>query len=94
MSSPYSPGPYWGNRGLYEYPSVEVLPPPSPMPRQRIWLHVLLFALTVVSTVPMPAGTFVTHFGKQIHYDGAKDEDVYLQIVGMGPGTSTPAETK
>src|SRR3989304_5135377 len=51
MSSPYSPGPYWGNRGLYEYPSVEVLPPPRPMPRQRIWLHVLLFALTVVSTV-------------------------------------------
>ena len=24
------------------------------------------------STVPMPAGTFVTHFGKQVHYDGAK----------------------
>jgi quercetin dioxygenase-like cupin family protein len=46
------------------------------------------------STVPMRAGTFVTHFGKQIHYDGAKDEDAYLQIVGMGPGTSTPAETK
>ena len=23
----------------------------------------------------MPAGTFVTHFGKQIHYDGAKDEE-------------------
>lgn len=46
------------------------------------------------STVPMPAGTFVTHFGKQIHYDGAKDQDAILQIVGMGPGTATPAETK
>jgi len=45
-------------------------------------------------TVPMPAGTFVTHFGKQIHYDGAKDEDTWLEIVGMGPATATDAETK
>ena len=44
------------------------------------------------STTPAPAGTFVTHYGKQIHYDGAKDEEVILQIVGMGPGTSTRAE--
>jgi hypothetical protein len=27
------------------------------------------------STVLMPAGTFVTHFGKQVHYDGARDRD-------------------
>lgn len=46
------------------------------------------------STVPMPAGSFVTHFGKQIHYDGAKDEETVLQIVGEGPATATPAETK
>ena len=46
------------------------------------------------STTPIPAGSFVTHFGKQVHYDGAKDEDVILQIVGMGPATSTPAEQK
>ena len=46
------------------------------------------------STKPMPAGSFVTHFGKQIHYDGAKDEEVILEIVGMGPATSTPAEQK
>jgi hypothetical protein len=46
------------------------------------------------STVPVPAGTFVTHFGKGIHYDGAKDEPAVLLIVGEGPGTSTPAETK
>jgi len=43
------------------------------------------------STTPMPAGSFVTHFGKQIHYDGAKEEECILQIVGMGPATSTPA---
>ena len=46
------------------------------------------------STTPIPAGSFVTHYGKQIHYDGAKDEEVTLEIVGMGPATSTPAETK
>jgi hypothetical protein len=46
------------------------------------------------NTVPMPAGSFVTHFGKQVHYDGAKDGDVMLEIVGEGPATSTPAEEK
>jgi hypothetical protein len=43
---------------------------------------------------PVPAGSFVTHFGKEIHYDGAKDEECVLEIVGMGPATSTPAEEK
>jgi quercetin dioxygenase-like cupin family protein len=46
------------------------------------------------ATVPMPAGTFVTHYGQQIHFDGAKDEDAVLLIVGLGPATSTPAEVK
>jgi quercetin dioxygenase-like cupin family protein len=46
------------------------------------------------STVPMRAGTFVTHFGKQVHFDGAKDEEVTVLIAGEGPATSTPAEEK
>ena len=46
------------------------------------------------NTVPMRAGTYVTHFGKQIHYDGAKDEDAVIQLTGIGPATSTPAERK
>ena len=46
------------------------------------------------ATVPMPAGTFVPHFGKQVHFDGAKTEDAMLLIVGEGPATSTPAEVK
>jgi len=45
-------------------------------------------------TVALPAGSFVTHFGKQVHYDGAKDEDAVLEIVGEGPDTATPAEAK
>jgi hypothetical protein len=44
------------------------------------------------NTVPMPAGTFVTHFGKQVHWDGAKDEDAILLIVGEGPATITRVE--
>jgi len=44
------------------------------------------------NTVPMPAGTFVTHFGKQVHWDGAKDEDAILLTVGEGPTTSTRVE--
>ena len=46
------------------------------------------------STVPMRPGTQVTHFAKGIHYDGAKDGDTIIQIHGMGPATSTPAERK
>jgi quercetin dioxygenase-like cupin family protein len=45
-------------------------------------------------TMPMPAGSFVTHFGKQVHWDGAKDEDTVLLIMGEGPATSTAAEEK
>jgi hypothetical protein len=46
------------------------------------------------ATVPMPAGTYVVHYGKQVHYDGAKDGDCVLEIVGEGPATATPAEEK
>jgi len=46
------------------------------------------------STVPIPAGSFVTHFGKQVHYDGAKDGDTVLEILGEGPATATAAEEK
>src|ERR1700687_2809720 len=45
-------------------------------------------------TTAMPAGRFVTHFGKQVHWDGAKDEDAVLLIMGEGPATSTAAEEK
>jgi len=43
---------------------------------------------------PVPAGSFVVHTAKEIHYDGAKDEPCLLLISGMGPSTSTPAEQK
>ena len=37
------------------------------------------------TTTPIPAGSFVTHFAKQFHYDGAKDQPAVLEIVGEGP---------
>jgi quercetin dioxygenase-like cupin family protein len=46
------------------------------------------------TTVGMPPGSFVTHYAKGIHWDGAKDADCVIEIVGMGPATSTPAEVK
>jgi hypothetical protein len=41
---------------------------------------------------PVPAGSFVKHTANEIHYDGAKDAECILQIVGIGPATSMPAE--
>ena len=46
------------------------------------------------ATVPMPTGSYVVHYGKQVHYDGAKDGDCVLEVVGEGPATATPAEEK
>jgi quercetin dioxygenase-like cupin family protein len=43
-------------------------------------------------TTPMPTGSFVTHFAKQVHWDGAKDEEAWLIIVGEGPATLTRVE--
>ena len=46
------------------------------------------------STVPVPAGSYVIHYAGKIHYDGAKNEECVIQVWGMGPATSTPAEQK
>lgn len=43
---------------------------------------------------PVPAGSFVVHHAREIHYDGAKDEPCVLEIAGMGPETSVQAEEK
>ena len=44
-------------------------------------------------TTAMPAGSYVRHFAKQVHWDGAKDEETVIQIVGIGPATSVPSPT-
>ena len=43
-------------------------------------------------TVPMPAGSFVTHYAKQVHWDGAKDEEAIIFLSGEGPATTTRVE--
>ena len=43
------------------------------------------------STFPAPAGTYVVDHANELHYDGAKDTECVLEIVGMGPMTTTAA---
>ena len=45
-------------------------------------------------TVPLKPGDFMRHPKEGPHYDGAKDAPVVIQVTGMGPNTSTPAEKK
>ena len=40
---------------------------------------------------PDPGWTFVTHHAKGVHWDGAKDEDAVLLIIGEGPGGAARA---
>jgi quercetin dioxygenase-like cupin family protein len=40
-------------------------------------------------TVPLKPGSYAKHPAKAAHYDGAKDEEVILQIVGYGPSGTT-----
>ena len=46
------------------------------------------------STYPVTAGTYVVDRANELHYDGAKDGDCVLEIVGMGPMVTTQAAAK
>lgn len=46
------------------------------------------------STFPVQAGTYVVHHANEIHYDGAKEGDCVLYIVGEGPMVTKSAEQK
>lgn len=41
------------------------------------------------STLPVKTGGFMKHPAGGHHYDGAKDEEVILQLIGYGPGGTT-----
>ncbi|HEY6332929.1 MAG TPA: cupin domain-containing protein [Blastocatellia bacterium] len=45
-------------------------------------------------TVPMRAGSFVTHTAGGVHFDGAKDEEAIVLVSGMGPATTVNVQTK
>ena len=40
------------------------------------------------ATTPVPAGSTVVHHPNQIHWDGAKDEETVVQIIGIGPSAT------
>ncbi|GAB1267460.1 hypothetical protein NBRC116493_07130 [Aurantivibrio infirmus] len=44
-------------------------------------------------TVAIKAGGFMKHPAGAIHFDGAKDEDVVVEIRGMGPVKTTSASS-
>jgi ChrR Cupin-like domain len=46
------------------------------------------------ATVPVPAGSYVIDYAGKVHYDGAQDEEAIIQVWGIGPATSTPAEKR
>ncbi|HET9904578.1 MAG TPA: cupin domain-containing protein [Xanthobacteraceae bacterium] len=39
--------------------------------------------------VPLKPGSYVFQPAKMVHWDGAKDEEVIIQVIGNGPGGST-----
>jgi quercetin dioxygenase-like cupin family protein len=43
---------------------------------------------------PLPAGSFATDLPGKVHWDGAKDETTILELVGMGPATTTKVTAK
>jgi quercetin dioxygenase-like cupin family protein len=45
-------------------------------------------------TLPLKAGSFMLHPAKAHHYDGAKDVEVVVQIIGMGPSNTTLVDPK
>ena len=46
------------------------------------------------NTVPLKPGGFVRDIANQTHFDGSKADGLTIEIVGIGPATSTQAETK
>jgi len=40
-------------------------------------------------TIPLKVGSFMKHPSGAHHYDGAKDEEVIVELVGMGPSDTT-----
>jgi hypothetical protein len=44
--------------------------------------------------VPAASGRHVVHHGGEVRHDGARAGETIIQVGGMGPATSTPAEER
>lgn len=42
--------------------------------------------------VPLKAGSYMLHPANGVHWDGAGEEEVVVQIIGVGPVTTTPVD--
>jgi hypothetical protein len=40
------------------------------------------------NALPLKTGSYMMHPAKAVHWDGAKDEEVIVQIIGIGPGAT------
>jgi quercetin dioxygenase-like cupin family protein len=45
-------------------------------------------------TIPLKVGSYMKHPAGETHFDGAKNEEVILQIVGIGPSTTVRVNPK
>ncbi|WBK01922.1 cupin domain-containing protein [Methylocystis parvus] len=43
------------------------------------------------SAIPLKEGSYMLHPANAVHWDGAGAEEVVVQIIGVGPVTTTPA---
>ena len=55
-----------------------------------VWWNGVGEELDFNKAVPMKAGSYVLHPAKGVHWDGAADEEVVVQIIGEGPVETTP----
>jgi hypothetical protein len=49
-------------------------------------------SLDVEHAVPIKAGGYMFHPAKAVHWDGSKDEEVIVEITGIGPGPTVLAK--
>jgi len=55
-----------------------------------VWWNGVGEELDFNKAVPMKAGSYVLHPARGVHWDGAGDEEVVVQIIGEGPVETTP----
>jgi len=88
QGNPASPGPYVVR--VRFAPGVMSPPHLHPEERQVVVLKGTWWvgsgpAWDREATTPLPAGSYAIHYAGKVHYDGAKDEEVIVQISGIGP---------
>ena len=57
-----------------------------------VWWNGVGEELDFNKAIPMKAGSYVLHPANGVHWDGAGDEEVVVQIIGEGPVETTPVD--